>query len=188
MPSPGELSSINAMPPGLQIDIKLKCVASLISTYCVEGVGMRLTMSADSNWGDMSSVGTPLAITSAGTGSAARLARVKPRDRPRSSDTTAVMRQLRVFGAVAAEQVGVEACTGDFHHGPAAEGVAHRSNPVMCDRAKLLRLSQDRVDSAAQVGRAQPQLRGALRVAVFGGGAGVIDRGHERGNATMKNG
>ncbi len=37
------------MPPGLQIDIKLKCVASLISTDCVDAFGRRRTLSAISS-------------------------------------------------------------------------------------------------------------------------------------------
>ncbi len=51
MPSPGELSSINAIAPGFQIDIKLKWVASAISTYCVEAFAdLRRTISADSQF------------------------------------------------------------------------------------------------------------------------------------------
>jgi len=67
-------------------------LASLICTYCVEAFGSRLAMSADSICAGKSADGTPAAITNARTGSAARLASVNPRDRPRSKDTTALTR------------------------------------------------------------------------------------------------
>jgi len=57
-------------------------------------------------------------------------------------------------GAVLSKKLGIEACSGDFEGGPAAERMAHDCDSLLRDYAKSYRLSRDRIDRATEVGAA----------------------------------